>query len=280
MHFSHTTLFRSEVIFEDQKGVLCVPSNIFFPEISIGQFKYSLQKLSLTFILWWLKHNMEDTGFEPPSFLLLPSSSTSRWGHASTMNLPGSTLYVNLYQHLQAYPCALCGAYKGFFSYYHPDFITVKKILCHTLMELAKSLFSLVIKQVAKALFSDACDHLAARNLPCTPRNMTTSSWQGSLARTCPISQCKSKATNLWSSWLQGSSDYCSRTKAYAQSGLFRMNPRALAWTANPFTKWDSDSSLHPIISFFHLPKSGEMMTVSFPTEAPGSLHSTHSYVS
>lgn len=157
--------------------------------------------------------------------------------------------------------------------------LSLKKILCLTLMQLAKSSFSLAIKQVAKILFSDACAHLAARNLPCTPRNVTTSS----LAGTCPISQCKSKVTDLWSSWLQGSSDDCTRTKAYTQTRLFRINPRALDWMANTFTKCDSDSSLHPIISFFHLPKSGEMMTlqwrVFFPMEAPGSLHSAHSYV-
>lgn len=152
-------------------------------------------------------------------------------------------------------------------------------MLCLTLMQLAKSLFPLAIKQMARTLFSDACTHLATRNLPCTPRNVTTSSWRGYLAGTYSISQCKSKATDSWSSWLQGSSDNCSRTKAYAQTKLFTMNPRALAWTANTVTKWDSDSSLHSIVSFYHLPKPGEMMTVFFWMEASGSLHSNHSYV-
>lgn len=93
--------------------------------------------------------------------------------------------------------------------------------------------------------------------------------------RNLPHFSLQVKIHQLWKFVTVGHSDDSSQTKACSLTGLFRISPRTLDWVANTFTKWDSDSSLHPIISFFHVPESGEM-TLLFPAEAPGSLHSTY----
>lgn len=131
-----------------------------------------------------------DSVFKGPSSLLLPSSCTSRWGHASTMNYPRPSLRAQFVlrpaKPIRVLPVVLT---KAFLVIINPDIIAAKKKSSISLQRsLQKSLPSSVIKQLARTLFSDACTYLAARNLP---RNVITSSRQSFMAGTCPISQCK-----------------------------------------------------------------------------------------
>lgn len=134
----------------------------------------------------------------------------------------------------KAYPCASRGAYKGFFSYYQPWYYRCEKKCSISLRwSLQKSLPSSVIKQLARSLFSDACTYLAARNLP---RNVFTSSRQGFMTGTCPISQCKSNSTDTKIHDCNTVLTTAAGQRLILRLALKRKNSRALAWMVNIFT--------------------------------------------
>lgn len=171
---------------------------------------------------------MEDSVFKGPSSLLLPSSCASRWGHASTMNLPRPFLHVQLVLGLaKPIPVLPVVLTKPFLVIINPDIIGVKKKCSISLQwSLQKSLPSSVIKQLARTLFSDACTYLAARNLS---RNVITSNRQGFTAGTCPISQCNSNSTDVKIHDCNEVLTTAAGQRLILQPVLKRKNSRALA---------------------------------------------------
>lgn len=105
---------------------------------------------------------MEDSVFKGPSSLLLPSSCTSRWGHASTMNLPWLFLHMQfvlgLAKPIPVLPLVLT---KAFLVIINTDIIGVKKKMFYlTSVELAKIFAIISDKAVGKdSVFR--CMHLS-----------------------------------------------------------------------------------------------------------------------
>lgn len=205
----------------------------------------------------------------PPSCFLPPAPAGGARHQPWTRPGPPSTCSLCS---CKPHPCASCGAYKAFLSYYQPSHYRCENNAL-TSVELAKkSLQSSVTKQVART-------YLAVRNLP---RNVITSSQQGSMPGTCPISQCKSNSTDMKIHDCNVVLTTAAGQKLILKLVLKRKKSGVLPWMVNIFTICICHEILThhfiPIISFFHLPKSGKM-TIFFPMEAPGSLHFTHSYV-
>lgn len=98
-----------------------------------------------------------------PSSLLLPSFCTSRWGKASTMNLPRpSSIHVQfvlvLAKPIPVLPVVLT---EAFLVTINPDTITEKKMFCLTSVQLAKIFAIISDKEAGGKNSVFRCMHLS-----------------------------------------------------------------------------------------------------------------------
>lgn len=103
-----------------------------------------------------------DSVFKGPSSLLLPSSCTSRWGHASTMNYPRPSLRAQFVlrpaKPIRVLPVVLT---KAFLVIINPDIIAAKKKMFYLTSEELAKIFAIISD---KAVGKDSvfrCMHLS-----------------------------------------------------------------------------------------------------------------------
>lgn len=153
-NFSHTSLFGLRSPLSNKRG-FCVPQVIYFSQKHL-LFNWSIiWKSSLSHFNFYpvrIKTQYRRRWFKGPS-----SSCTSRWGQASTMNLPRPSILrvLVLAKPVPVLPGVLT---KAFWVIINPDIISVKKMLYLTSVELSK-IFA-IISNKARTLFSDVCTYL------------------------------------------------------------------------------------------------------------------------